>query len=227
MGRITTVLFDLDGTLQQGDKVDVINRMWDLSNELGLGVYDVELIDVVRRTSDFREMVSDLCSLGFQRGSHATVNEAIEWHKTNISGRYDHLIRPFPETREVLQQLRDEGYSLGLVTTRGSNSLRRLLQSHGIGDFFGSIVSRDDCKERKPNPAPLNLALQRFGTEYSADRAVYVGDLQTDDIGAAKNAGMIGILKGPNPPIAGNGLHIPDYHIITLRELPGVLRSIV
>ena len=74
---------------------------------------------------------------------------------------------------------------LAVVTGRPREEARWFLERMEIADLFGAIVCMEDAA-RKPDPAPVRLALERLGVR----RAWMVGNTP-DDIRAAAGAGLV------------------------------------
>ena len=76
---------------------------------------------------------------------------------------------------DVLTTLKAEGRRLGVVTAKrrgdGDGSPSRTCRSE---QFFDVVVGSDDTERHKPDPAPLEHALELLGAD--RDDAVYVGD---------------------------------------------------
>lgn len=212
---LDAVLFDFDNTLQIGDKDELQARLEAISEQLGMQ-FTAEEIQQFGNRSDYREMRKLMVLEYNQRNPDTPLTEE-QFQETNkkVSGRFDDQFRLADGARELLDYLRDQGYKIGLVTTRGSNSLPRLLSMHGIDKAFHTIVNRDDCKEPKPHPQPILTALEKIGV--APERAMYVGDKQVDDIIAGNSIGMKTILVNSNPvdPYCAK----PDYHVANPREI--------
>src|SRR5437762_4060540 len=74
---------------------------------------------------------------------------------------------------------------LAIVTGRPREEARWFLERMEIADLFGAVVCMEDAA-RKPDPAPVRLALERLGVR----RAWMVGNTP-DDIRAAAGAGVV------------------------------------
>jgi HAD superfamily hydrolase (TIGR01548 family) len=106
---------------------------------------------------------------------------------------------------------------LAIVTGRPRIDAERFLKEHGIGQYFRTVVCREDAP-LKPDPAPIRLAMQRLG----ATRAWMIGDTP-DDIRAARTAGVVplGILapgepaEGKDPLFAAGAARV----LITIEEI--------
>lgn len=87
-------------------------------------------------------------------------------------------------SRELLAQLAGR-FKLGVVTGRPRQDAERFLAEHGIRRFFAAVVCREDAP-LKPDPVPVELAMERLG----ASSAWMLGDTP-DDVCAARAAGVI------------------------------------
>jgi 2-phosphoglycolate phosphatase len=81
----------------------------------------------------------------------------------------------------------------GIVTNKAHAMTTALLERLGIIDQPACIVSGDRLPQRKPHPAPLQLAAVELGLP--VERCVYVGDAPRD-IEAGRAAGMLTIAVG-------------------------------
>jgi len=212
--KMDAVLFDFDNTLQRGDKEELYTRLNAISEQMQMGYILVEIMQFGCR-SDYKEM-RRLMVEGYNRRGERKITEA-EFDLVNkrVSGTFDDKFYLADGAKELLEYLHTQEYKIGLVTTRGSNSLPRLLERHGIRHYFHVVVNRDDCTEVKPHPQPIVTALERLGVD--ANRAMYVGDKQVDDIIAGNSLGMKTILvhDGEREKYCAQ----PTYHVKTPREI--------
>lgn len=86
---------------------------------------------------------------------------------------------PQPGSEALLDQLRQSGAKLGIVTRNGKQIAHATLAACGLDHFFTdeTIVSRDCCTA-KPDPAGVQLMLKRW--QAAAKDAVMVGDYLFD-----------------------------------------------
>lgn len=89
--------------------------------------------------------------------------------------------------------------TLGVVTTKTSRYSKELLEHLGIMKHFKTLIGREDVKNVKPDPEPIEKALANLGKfDTSAKKLIWmIGDTMMD-IDAAKNAGVnhVGLLTG-------------------------------
>lgn len=98
----------------------------------------------------------------------------------------DNLVRLQPFVVETLEQLNGT-YRLGLVSSRVADGVYKLPQLKPLLSFFDVVITYEDTPRHKPDPQPLQLALEEL--EVDPLEAVYIGDAQSD-VKAAQAAGM-------------------------------------
>ncbi len=70
--------------------------------------------------------------------------EEFQAENDKVTGRFDHLIRLADDSKDVLKALRNSGKRMGIVTTRGAQSFNRLLESHGIKEYFEVVITKSE-----------------------------------------------------------------------------------
>ena len=85
---------------------------------------------------------------------------------------------------------------LGVVTTKTARYSKELLEHFGIMCYFETLIGREDVTNPKPDPEPIQKALERMGIDEKKDVFI-IGDTVLD-LEAAKNANIqaIGVLSG-------------------------------
>jgi len=126
------------------------------------------------------------------------VDRLLTEYRSFNADNHDGLARPFHGTAEVLSELRQRGYLIGIVTSKTRELALRGLRLCAIDGLFHSGVFLEDTEVHKPHPEPILAALKTLNTASSS--AVYVGD-SAHDIVAARAAGVrtVAALWGPAP----------------------------
>jgi phosphoglycolate phosphatase len=128
--------------------------------------------------------------------------------------------RPYDGAVAVLDALRAQGVTLGVCTNKPQGPTLGVLEALGLSGHFSAVVGGGVIPERKPDPAPLLLTLERMGV--APARAVMVGDTPYD-VGAARAAGVPVILVdfgySPVPPAEAGA----DLLISSFAEMPAAL----
>lgn len=122
-----------------------------------------------------------------------------------------------PGARLVVRALHQD-FRLGIVSSGSRWRVRNQLREFELKRYLSVCVCSEDAHRRKPDPAPLRLALRRL--KASPDETVYVGD-SPEDIEMARRADVrsIGVL-GPFPTEARLRAARPDLLLASVREVP-------
>lgn len=217
---VDAVLLDFDGTLHFGDKDELHARLDAISGALKSDFTPEEILEFGNR-SDYTEMRALMVAEHNRRYPDNPLTEGVFERQNRVFsndtyGQFDSHFKTAENAVKILEAVRNSGKLLGLVTTRGANSLPRLLRRHGLAEIFDVEVNRTDTRLRKPHPEPIALALEKMGIT-NPGRALYVGDSQVDDIGAGRAFGMKTALVNKRP-LDKRG-PIPTYHWQNLAPL--------
>jgi len=212
------VLFDLGGTLLEvSDPVEVIGSF--LTDE------------GTNKTPDEISAAVSAADASFGEDDFIGPNFWFEWNKRVLSelgimsGR-DRLARmidrswfkrakvtPFPEAIDVLEELKDKGTRIGVVTNGTSSDMVHLVDEPGLSPYVDARVSADLVGRRKPNPRIFLHAARELGSPPS--EILFVGDDVDLDYRPAEALGMQAVLvnRGRGRPLVRN----------VIRDLRGVL----
>ena len=179
---ISTILFDLDGTL--------VDTAPDLGDALNIQLQrhgKAALSDAVIRP--FASHGSrGLIGLGFGITPADADFSAMRDEYLNI---YDTVFTRsptlLPGIAELLQIIEGKGLTWGIVTNKPRRFTQRLIESMKLHERAACVVSGDDAPQPKPSPATLLMACEQVGVK--PEHCVYVGDAERD-IQAGKAAGM-------------------------------------
>jgi len=142
-------------------------------------------------------------------------------HDDAIEAYLDHwapATYPRHDARIVLGDLRDRGLRLGLLSNTHwpRHWHEEALSRDGLLDLFDARVYTSDLEHVKPHPEAFRALLHAM--DVTAERAVFVGDRQHDDIGGAAAVGMRTVwVRNDMVPTADV---VPDAIIDELSELP-------
>ena len=109
-----------------------------------------------------------------------------EAQKNELLASYSKLLA-FDDVAPGLTQLKDANYRLYAFSNGSGDAVQALLKNAAIREFFDGIVSCDDLKSFKPNPAVYAHFLRQANA--SGDSAWLVSSNPFDVIGA-RSAGM-------------------------------------
>lgn len=220
LAKVEVVLLDMDGTL-----TDSVSRITDYFAAL-----DLELHGRMKPPEFYKKYVGPPLSESMQD----LEPEADEARIAFMVSRYREMYGPnavdvplYPGIREMLEELRSAGYRLGVATTKAEAMARKIVEHHGIEDYFEVIAGVIPEGDRSDKPAVLAWALQQFGLTEPGDakRALMVGDRRYDIEGAEENGipailvtwadtatkgeerGAVAVVSSPTELLTTLGLH--------------------
>lgn len=183
--QVSTIIFDLDGTLVDTapDLVETLNVV--LGRE-GLPAIAYKEGRLLVGGGARRMIERGVASEGNARTAadlDRMFNDFIVYYADHVADRS----RPFPGVVEALDTLAARGCRLAVCTNKLEWLSVRLLKALGLADRFAAICGQDTFAVQKPHPDALRGTLEKAGG--TIHRAVMVGDSQTD-IASARAAGM-------------------------------------
>lgn len=187
--RYTTYIFDFDYTLADSSRGIVMCYRHVLTREGFLDVTDEQIKRTIGKTLEdsFSEMT------GITDPQHlASMKQQYVQHADSCMTANTHL---FPETREVLQRLKQQGARIAILSTKYRYRIEELAARDFSEGFFDLIVGGEDVRQMKPNPEGLLLAMERLGV--TPAETLYLGDSVVDALTArAASVPFAGILHG-------------------------------
>jgi phosphoglycolate phosphatase len=190
MYSFDVVMFDLDGTL-----VETAPEILDATNDT---LRDFDFPQVTeQQVNDWighgtRELLIQALVFGW-KVDDATVRASdrlpaiVACFDKHYQQRCGTRSRLYPQVRETLTTLRQQGVKLAVVTNKEGRYTTTVLNAHGLLPLLDAVVSGDTFATKKPTPAGVHSCLSRFGV--TAERALFVGD-SSIDVATARNAGV-------------------------------------
>jgi putative hydrolase of the HAD superfamily len=121
----------------------------------------------------------------------------------------------------MLSGLKQQGYSLGIVSNGLGTFQTRAIEGLGIQDYFEVILISEIEQVRKPQAEIFHRAAKRLGV--TAKNTVFIGDHPEADIMGAKNAEMQAIWKRS---LYWQESKEADAIIDELNEIPSILERL-
>jgi phosphoglycolate phosphatase len=177
-------LFDLDGTLvdSREDIARAVNAVL-----MKVGQNPLSMPDVLRFVGDGIEILIQR-ALRAATGREPDAGQVAAGVDLMIQEYEHHLFdasRLYPGVRETLDAL--HWAKMGLITNKLEALARRVLQGFDLAHHFSAVMGGDSLPQRKPDPAPLRVAMARCRA--LPCETVMVGDSRTDIL-AGKAAGV-------------------------------------
>ena len=210
--RFRAVLFDLDGTLADSSQDLVASVQYALRQVDPRDPPDSDTI--LMEVGKPLEVI--LREVGYPTDKQSTATFVDEYRRHFIANFKNHT-KVFPNTREVLDMLRQVSVRLALVTTKHQVQADSIVAALGLADFFDYVHGWQEGRKHKPDPEPYLTAAERLGV-FPAE-ALVVGDTEQDVV-AAQAAGMTScaVTWGFRPLLMLKALR-PDFIISRVTDL--------
>lgn len=175
--KINTVLFDLDGTLINTNELIISSFLHTLHTYYPNQYTREDVLPFIGPT--LRET--------FMSIDPKRADEMIACYREYNHKHHDVLVQEYETVYETVQKLHEDGYKLGIVTTKVRITVEMGLKLTNLAQFFDVVVTLDDVQNAKPDPEPIQRALHLLDAQPS--EAIMVGD-NHHDILAGQNAGV-------------------------------------
>ncbi|GGI53130.1 HAD-IIIA family hydrolase [Oxalicibacterium solurbis] len=176
------IVFDWDGTLMDSTAT-IVHCIQAAARDLGLPVPD-------------ERAAAHVIGLSLQSAMEVAIPDVDPKYYPRIVERYryhylaqDGGLTLFDGVHEMLEDLSNQGYFLGVATGKSRVGLNRALKVAGLEARFDATRCADETFS-KPHPAMLEELTRELGQDMQ--RTVMIGDT-THDLLLARNAGAAGI----------------------------------
>jgi len=182
------LLFDFDGTLGDTEPL-IIESMKHTIKHFRPEVQ-------ISRVDEISFLGPTLNTILARYLNESEIEEGIKIYRENNKELHPQLIKPMPNAVELIKDLKAEGYTIGLVSSKKKEMVEYGAQLIGLENQFDVIIGYDEVKQHKPSPEGIFNVCKALGIDH--DNCVYVGDTSTDIL-ASNNAGIYSIAYLTHP----------------------------
>ena len=189
-----TILYDLDGTL-----LDTKASILEAYKQLFIKYDKIENFTEERQKEVIGPSLYKMLPLFFP---DQDVEKLVAEYKEINLGLHKKLVKSVKNAPEILKYLKNEGYTLGIVSSKNVGSIEKGLEQEGLSQYFDVIVGFDMVENEKPDKEGIVKACKLLNV--GLDNTIYIGDTN-NDIYAARNAGVFSI--------GFEGYHVSNFDI--------------
>jgi pyrophosphatase PpaX len=169
-------IFDIDGTLTSTNQLIFDSFNFIAKKFLNRTFTDDEIIGLFGPTEG--QIIEKLFG-----GNHKTVSEDYyKFYSDNHS-----MADIYPGLKEILFELKNNNYPVGIFTGKGRASSMITLTKLGVDKYFDLIVTGDDVENQKPSPEGILKFVNKF--KLDPKKVLMIGD-SVSDVKAARDAGV-------------------------------------
>lgn len=211
--NIQVLIFDKDGTLTDTSTLwfeptilvldELINRNeMNLTNEEHdelfdrLGITETDIIEnsVIAAGSvrDMLEVINEFRAIDIEENYNFVVHYFADYILS-----HPEKIQTLGQVKRALSGLKEEGYTIALVTNDSRLPAEAVLKVAGIGQLFDFVGTTDEFPS-KPATDSLVAIQNQFGVSF--DEMIYIGDSTVDEEFATNTAGFIAVTSEPSNP---------------------------
>ena len=187
---ITSVIFDIDGTLV--DSVDLHAEAWrEALERFGKKVSFAEVRRQIGKGGD------QLMPVFLSREELQNFGDELEQYRSDLFKKeFLPRVKAFPDVRQLFQRISEDDKRIALASSAKGDELKTYKSIAGIEDLVETETSSDDADRSKPYPDIFQAALAQLG-DVRPDNVVVVGDTIYDAEAAGKaHLRTIGVMCG-------------------------------
>ena len=218
--NIKSVVFDAYGTLfdvnsaaekckdKIGDKWEGFANLWRTTQ-----LEYTWLRSLMKRHKDFWTVTEDSLdkSMKVFKINIAMKNELLNLYKT---------LSPYPEVKEVLNNLKKRNYKLSILSNGTPALLSELVKSNGLENIFDDLFSIEEVGIYKPDSKVYDMPIKKY--QIKSEEVAFLS-ANTWDVSGAGNYGYNSIWVNRNNNIFDNLDFEPKHEIQNLSKLLDII----
>ena len=192
------LIFDLDGTL--------IDSVPDLAEAVNFMLQELQQtpfsIDIIRgwvgngAETLVKRALSSSADINTQL-DNVLVTQALSVFLKYYANNLANTTRTYPHVKETLLTLKEQGYSMSIVTNKPIAFVAPILTALELDGLFELILGGDSLAVKKPDPLPLLHSCKALS--FSIAESLMIGDSKNDILAAnAATMESVGVTYGYN-----------------------------
>lgn len=178
----SVILFDLDGTLTASAEGITKSVQYAL-HKLGIDEPDLHKLEAFVGPPLLDQFMN---AYGMNQ---ETAWQAVSYYRERYSQQGIYENRPYEGIRELLQNLKNQGYTLGVASAKPVYYVRQILDYFQLAPFFTVVEGTEMDGSRSGKAEVIREALKKLNMEEKKEQAVMIGD-RWHDVQGAREAGI-------------------------------------
>jgi putative hydrolase of the HAD superfamily len=236
MPEVQAIVFDLYGTLIDISTNEDKSSLYEFLS-LYLQYYDINLPPAKLKSEFEREKAANLISRG-ERFPEVDFQEVFEEVIKKEGNPNSFLVKSccklfrilsrerfqlFPDSLPVLKEMKNQGYTLGLVSNAQKVFTANEMRILNLSQYFKHMVYSSRYGITKPDKRLFMIACAML--DVPPEKAIYIGDNPYNDVKGAKEIGMTTVLLSRSLKSVIPGYE-PDYYATDLWDAWDWVRQI-
>lgn len=211
--KVKAVIFDRDGIIinTEGVVIDSIRKAF---KQLGFTLEENDISHIIGRSYDVYKHYF-LKKWDFDFDEYRSIQKEI-FHSNLDKANF------FEDTIELIKSLHSKNIPLAVTTSASREGTLNILDKISITNLFKVIVTKEDCKNLKPNPEPYSLTSAKLSIDPKFCVAIEDTALGVE---SAKKAGMMCIAI-PNEFTEDQDFSEADAIVESAKEIYSILEFI-
>ncbi|MHA7055707.1 HAD family hydrolase [Aquimarina sp. M1] len=188
--KYKTLILDFDGTLAD-TKESIIQSMRFVAHHFNIKNFDEKIIE---------SLIGLPLKTTFEKAlslDEKLIQEATLVYRKHYNEIVIDTISLFDGVKDTLRNFHHKGISLNIASSKGKETLIKILKKQNIYDVFLFVGGEEDAKNKKPAPDIVNLIMDNFN--YDPSDCLVVGDTIYDiEMGQRANLDTCGVTYGNN-----------------------------
>jgi HAD superfamily hydrolase (TIGR01509 family) len=177
LNKFDGIIFDIDGTILQSNKLIFASFNYVSEKYLGKKVTDKDIIALFGPTEQvIMEQI-------FKDNFKNAMSDYYQFYREN----HKKMTQVFDGIIDLIDELKKRGVLLSIYTGKGNGSTDITLDELDIKNKFDMIVTGDDIEGHKPSPEGVELFVNKYNL--NRKRVLMIGDAPPD-VTAAKVTGI-------------------------------------
>ncbi len=177
MNKFDGIIFDIDGTILQSNKLIFATFNYVTEKYLGKTTTPEEIIALFGPTEGV--IIKQLFKDNFDN----VMTDYYQFYSDN----HNKMAKVFDGIVGLIDELKERKIFLSVYTGKGKGSTEITLDKLGIRNKFDMIVTGDDIIGHKPSPEGVDIFVNKYNL--NRDRVLMIGDAPPD-VKAAKTTGI-------------------------------------